>query len=305
MAENDEKETFAYLPVPEVVARLGLYVTGAGTDVVKPGARYPQQNHPELYNFHWRSGRILPEYQLVFISEGRGEFESKETGLLDIEPGTLMLLFPNVWHRYRPSAETGWTEYWVSLGGDLLFQWRQRGLFDVNRPLTTLRNSGNAIRHYREVIDFVMTRPEQDAPILAANAMALVASALEQAQTSPELLSGDDESIRSRDRLVSESLRVIWNNSHQQLSVDMIADEVGVTRRTLERHFKKQMGKTLLQELVSCRIQRAQRLLRETHVPIQYVAYAAGFSSLSNFCKVFRREVGMTPGDYRDHHSRK
>jgi hypothetical protein len=113
---KQDNDTFAYLPVPEVVTRLGLYVTGAGTDVVPPGAGYPQQKHPELYDFNWNSGRILPEYQLVFVSEGRGEFESKETGLLPVEPGTIMMLFPDVWHRYRPHAETGWTEFWISLG---------------------------------------------------------------------------------------------------------------------------------------------------------------------------------------------
>lgn len=304
MAEKD-KETFAYLPVPEVVTRLGLYVTGAGTDVVLPGADYPQQKHPELYDFSWNSGRILPEYQLVFVAEGRGEFESKETGLLQVEPGTVMVLLPDVWHRYRPCGDTGWTEYWVSLGGDLLFQWHQRGLFNECRPLTKLRRPATTVQQYRDVIDFAMKRPEQDAPMLTANAMAVIASALEQTQTSAESLNIDDASNGSEDPLVAESLRVIWNHSHQRVSVDMIAKHVGVTRRTLERHFKKHKGRTLLQELVSCRIQRAQRLLRETHVPIKYVSYAAGFSSLSNFCKVFRREVGHTPGEYRENQTRK
>jgi LacI family transcriptional regulator len=80
----------------------------------------------------------------------------------------------------------------------------------------------------------------------------------------------------------------------------MIAKLVGTTRRTLERRFREQLGKTILQALVGCRIQRAKRLLAETHVPIKNVAHASGFSSLSNFCKVFRREIGTTPGEYRE-----
>jgi AraC-like DNA-binding protein len=297
---DSDNATFNYLPVPEIVNRLGLYVTGAGTDVVPAGADYPQQSHPELYDFSWHGGRILPEFQFVFIAEGSGEFESRETGLQKIVPGTFLVLFPDVWHRYRPDPETGWTEYWISLGGDLLFQWHQRGLFQADRPLTTLRQPEITVEKFRNVIDFVMKHPEQDAPMLTAHAMALVASALERAQTTAESLNEDDGAERSTDPLVSESLRVIWNNSHQRVSVDMIAKQVGVTRRTLERHFKKHLGRTLLQELVACRIQRAKRLLRETHVPIKYVAYAAGFSSLPNLCKVFRREVGTTPGTYRE-----
>jgi AraC-like DNA-binding protein len=297
---DSDKSTFNYLPVPEIVNRLGLYVTGAGTDVVPAGANYPQQNHPELYHFSWHAGRILPEFQFVFIASGRGEFESRETGLQEIMPGTIMMLFPDVWHRYRPHPGTGWREYWISLGGDLLFQWLGRGLFDANRPLTRLRQPEDTIERYEHVIDFVMSRPEQDAPMLTAHAMALIASALEQAQTSVETINSNGEPERSDDPLVAEALRVIWNNSHQRVSVDMIAKQLGVTRRTLERHFKKHLGRTLLQELVACRIQRAKRLLRETHVPIKYVAHASGFSSLPNLCKVFRREVGTTPGTYRE-----
>jgi AraC-like DNA-binding protein len=304
MTESDTA-TFAYLPVPEIVTRLGLYVTGAGTDVVPKGAEYPRQSHPELYDFSWTAGRILPEFQFVFIAEGNGEFESRDTGLVEVKSGTFITLFPDVWHRYRPNPDTGWTEYWISLGGDLLFQWHQRGLFSSARPLTTLRQPEITVKQYRDIIDFVVKHPEQDAPILTARAMAIIASALEQAQTSAESLNVNDDSIRSKDPLVAESLRVIWNNSHQRVSVDMIAKQVGVTRRTLERHFKKQLGRTLLQELVACRVQRAKRLLCETHVPIKYVAYAAGFSSLSNLCKVFRREVGITPGDYRESKTRR
>jgi AraC-like DNA-binding protein len=242
----------------------------------------------------------LPEFQFLFIAEGSGEFESKEVGPQKVTSGTFITLFPDVWHRYRPNPETGWTEYWISLGGDLLFQWHQRDLFNADRPLAQTRLIESTIEGYRDVIDFVMNHPEQDAPMLAAHAMKLIASSLAHGQTSAESFNKTEDPVRLEDPLVSESLRVIWNNSHQRVSVDMIAKHVGVTRRTLERHFKKHLGSTLLQELVACRIQRAKRLLRETHVPIKYVAYAAGFSSLPNLCKVFRREVGTTPGSYRE-----
>lgn len=297
---DSDNANFTYLPVPEIVNRLGLYVTGAGMDVVPMGADYPRQNHPELYDFSWHVGRILPEFQFLFIAHGEGEFESRETGPQKVTAGTFITLFPDVWHRYRPNPDTGWTEYWISLGGDLLFQWHKRGLFSADRPLTQTRLIDQTVGRYLDVIDFVMNHPERDAPMLTAHAMTLIASALAHGQTSAETFNKTEDPIRLEDPLVSESLRVIWNNSHQRVSVDMIAKHVGVTRRTLERHFKKHLGSTLLQELVACRIQRAKRLLRETHVPIKYVAYAAGFSSLPNLCKVFRREVGTTPGGYRE-----
>jgi AraC-like DNA-binding protein len=299
MTQSDST-TFTYLPVPEIVTRLGLYVTGAGTDQVPSGATYPRQRHPELYDFSWHAGRILPEYQFVFISDGHGEFESRETGSIEVSAGSVIMLFPDVWHRYRPSLETGWTEHWVSLGGDLLFQWQDRGLFNVDRPVTKIKDPQSTINQYQHVIDFVTQHPEQDAPLLTAHAMAIIASALERAQTSVDGLGEPEEADESLDPIVAQALRMIWNHSHQRVSIDMIAKKIGVNRRTLERRFRDRLGRTLLQELVACRLQRAKRLLGETKVPIKYVAYAAGFSSLSNLCKVFKREIGRTPGEYRE-----
>jgi len=299
MTESD-KGRFAYLPVPEVVSRLGLYVTGVGTDVIPPDVEYPRQRHPELYDFSWQTGRVLPEFQFVLVTSGSGEFESRETGVVPVNAGSVMMLFPDTWHRYRPSKATGWTEYWISLGGDLLFQWHSRGLFNADRPLAQLRNPEAMLNQYQQVIDFVIKHPEQDAPLLTAHAMAVIANALEHAQTSAGTMGAAKESETKLDPIVSQSLQMIWNHSHQRVSIDVIAKEIGVNRRTLERKFRDQLGKTVLQELVACRIQRAKRLLGQTHVPIKYVAYASGFSSLSNLCKVFRREVGATPGEFRD-----
>ncbi len=306
MTQNDSS-AYAYLPVTTFMDRLGLYVTGVGHDVVPPKATYPRQKHPELYDFSWAKGRILPEFQFVFIADGEGEFESEATGLQEVNAGTILILFPDVWHRYRPKKETGWEEYWVALGGDLLFQWRERGLFSVDRPLTALDQPLATEEDYRRLFEMALLSREQDALRLTACVMNIFAGALscDYARDLPDTNTPPPTATPAKtskpvDDEVGQAQRIIWSHSHQRVTIDMIAKKVCLNRRTLERRFKQQLGKTLLEELVSCRIQRAKRLLRETHVPIKYVAYAAGFSSLSNLCKVFRREVEMTPGEFRE-----
>lgn len=291
--------TFGYLPVPEIVTRLGLYVTGAGTAVVPANATYPHQKHPELYDFTWRSGRILPEFQFVFIAEGQGEFESKTTGLVPVSAGTVIQLFPDVWHRYRPDVLTGWTEYWISFGGELMFQWQERGIFREESPLVTLRQPNEALYQYQRVIDVIRERPKHIATLMTWRAMGVIAATLERS----EIWEAEESRGGNLDEAVAEARRVIWDHSHLRITVDMIAKKIGVTRRTLERHFRDYSGRTVLQELVACRVQRAKRLLLETKVPIKYVAHAAGFTSVSNLCKVFRREVNLTPGEFRNGNS--
>ena len=102
---------FRYIPVRQRDVQWGLYVTGAGCTSILPGeSPYPPKIHPELYDFRWESGRTLPEYQLIYIAGGEGVFESAPTGEQNVAAGTVILLFPGVWHRYRPQPKTGWDE---------------------------------------------------------------------------------------------------------------------------------------------------------------------------------------------------
>ena len=52
---------FRYLPVSEREEQWGLYVTGGGFNVIKPGSHYPCAGHPREYAFFWSNGRILHE----------------------------------------------------------------------------------------------------------------------------------------------------------------------------------------------------------------------------------------------------
>ena len=117
---------FHYLPVSEETMNSGMYVTGLGRATIHAGDRYPPSGHPILYQFDWARGRTLPEFQLVLLTDGAGEFESEATGNVQFEGAALLFLFPGVWHRYRPELKVGWKERWISFNGELLHR-----LFDV------------------------------------------------------------------------------------------------------------------------------------------------------------------------------
>jgi len=296
---ESDSAVFAYLPVPDMVTRLGFYITGAGTDRVPPGADYPRAEHPELYDFTWAEGRVLPEFQFVFIAEGEGEFESREVGRREVGPGTMIVLFPDVWHRYRPLADVGWTEYWISLGGEILFRWQARGLLSPETPLMRIDDCNAMANQYHELVGAVMRHPDRHPPSHSALALSIVAAVLGETEVADQDEPSDTK--KNADELLSHrALQVIWNYSHRKISVASIARELCVTRRTLERNFRRELGRTVHEELIACRIERAKRLLRDTHVPIKHVAHAAGFTSLSNMCKVFRRTLQTSPGAYRN-----
>jgi AraC family transcriptional regulator len=91
----------------------------------------------------------------------------------------------------------------------------------------------------------------------------------------------------------------IESRAAEQLSIDDVAQSVGVGSFHLMRSFKRSIGVTPHQYLMRIRLLRAIDLLRDTSLPVTDVAYESGWADLSNFVRTFRRDVGCTPGDFR------
>ena len=120
MHYNDQGADFKYLIVNERDKRFGLSVTTVGFQAIRAGSVYPPRNHPDAYYFTAQKGRVLHEYQLVYITKGRGTFASDTTPSVDISKGQILFLFPGQWHTYAPLQKTGWNEYYIGFEGPII-----------------------------------------------------------------------------------------------------------------------------------------------------------------------------------------
>ncbi len=107
------------------------------------------------------------------------------------------------------------------------------------------------------------------------------------------------EVIAQDDACVASALRFINNHAGQAIGVPDVAEQAGVSRRTLERRFFRAVGRSILSEIIRCRLERAKRLLLETDLPSHRVAAGAGFGSIKTFNRVFRRAAGVSPQRFR------
>lgn len=101
------------------------------------------------------------------------------------------------------------------------------------------------------------------------------------------------------DLIVMKTLRFIRDHASSPISVTDIVDGVGASRRTLERHFLRSVGYSLLAGITYFHLNRARRLLLETNLPCYRVSEDAGFSSIKVFNRAFRLAEGMTPKEFR------
>ncbi len=86
---------------------------------------------------------------------------------------------------------------------------------------------------------------------------------------------------------------------HEPLDVAAMAAHACVSPRTFARRFREETGTTPLQWLLGRRVQEARRLLEETDLPIDAVAWRAGFGTAASLRDHFRRATATTPTAYR------
>jgi len=99
--------------------------------------------------------------------------------------------------------------------------------------------------------------------------------------------------------LVASAMRFISANSNRPIGPDDVARAIGVETRTLQNYFRRVVDRPIATEIRRVRIERAKRELAQSDRRLSEIARDAGFGESIRMCEVFRRELGMTPSDYR------
>ena len=116
--------------------------------------------------------------------------------------------------------------------------------------------------------------------------------------TEPVTRHSSDRSSTEHPTLV-RVLAHIREHACDGLRVEDVVRECHVSRRTMERLFRSELGHSPRDEILRHRFTRARHLLRETDMSMPLVAERSGFSNGEVFCVNFRRQTGETPSAYR------
>jgi AraC-like DNA-binding protein len=97
-----------------------------------------------------------------------------------------------------------------------------------------------------------------------------------------------------------EAKRYIEDNFNlPELSISMIAEKIGISEVYLRKLFKAQFATSPAKYLISVRLKNAKKLMKYPFLSLEECAMQSGFSSLQYFCRLFKKETGISPGSYR------
>jgi AraC-like DNA-binding protein len=121
-----------------------------------------------------------------------------------------------------------------------------------------------------------------------------------------QLLSGaafskNNQSYNSR--RVEKVTEYLNQHFEKAISLANVANLANMTEVSFSRFFKRHTGNSFIDHLIEIRLGHASRLLIDTHLPINQIAFNCGFNNMSNFNRIFKKKKGCTPKEFREDYS--
>ena len=281
---------FSYLPATPNDRAWGVRVRTVGVSRIAPGQPYPPVQHPGGYRLDWTQGRILNEFQLVYISEGEGLLETRRT-LQSIVAGDVFILRPKIWHRYRPLPATGWQEHWVGFDGPWAQRIVRQAFKTVSVPTVRLsdeRAFAAAFHALQGLSDLGIPNLES---VLAGHTLTILGWLL--AANRP--IKRSEESPED----MQAAMAALAREDASAISLPDLAASMNMSYSRFRRRFRERFGVSPHQFRLHCRLTEARRLLGSTSLSVKEIGSRSGFESEQYFCRLFKEHIGCTPGDFR------
>ena len=286
-------QTSKYLIANERDGQWGLTISTIGYEEIMPGDSYPTKGHADGYYFDLQKGRILNEYQLLYLTEGEGIFESTNQKPTRIKQGDLFLRFPGEWHTYHPLPTKGWKSYWLGFKGKNMDDRVRAGFLSPTKPVYSVGFSSEIVHLYEEA--FAKAKEEA---AYAQQTLAGIANHLIGLMYSLErnnLLNKD----QNRVDMINRARLRIREALESNLTIQQVAQELGISYSNFRKLFKEYTGVAPSMYQQELRLQRAKEMLSTTNMSIKEIAYRLNFESPDYFSSKFKIKTGIKPSDFR------
>lgn len=239
-------------------------------------------------NYGWGPG-VRDHYLLHYIVSGGGTYET-EGRIFVLRAGDAFLARPDVLIYYRADGEDPWEYYWVGFSGPGAALLLAQTPFSRSRPVLRPEN-GTRLR--QALLDIYKARGG-DYPSAVRMAGYLQAALGLLMESGPKR---GGEILASYAR---QGAAFMQQNYSRPIGVEETARETKVSRSCLYRAFQAEFGCSPSAYLTRYRMERAAQLLRHSALPVGAVATSVGIEDAFYFSRVFRREMGVSPTEYRE-----
>lgn len=255
------------------------------------------KSHSPLYPVLCDEERCLPchswgpgvreNFIIHYIISGSGVFYCGPNKY-ELGAGDAFVIFPYTIVKYTASKSTPWHYTWVIFGGDEAANILSEAGITVKNPVLRANQTANFKNHICS---------------MHYNTSDDLTGLLHFTSDLYELLSlitkKSNNGNKDENSYFSDAVQYINHNFSEDVTVDGIAERLGISRKYLYAVFKDSCGKSPKEYIMDYRIEKACDFLKNQALPVSSVAYSVGYPDPFVFSKMFKQKLGVSPSEYR------
>jgi AraC-like DNA-binding protein len=235
--------------------------------------------------------RILGTFGIVYVLEGQCRYLQPDGSSRDLVSGDMMVLFPDVPHRYGPVPGYSWSHLYITFEGPAFNFWREHGILDPSRFVYHLHPVEYWLGRFTAMMEaWPAADPFSIQPICFLQAIL------------SEAIESQVDSVAARENVawLQRAYELLAAaESMAMVSMDSIAEQMGMSYATFRKKFTAlaRMSPGRYHNLVVMR--QACRFIHEESISSKEIADRLGFCNAYHFSRRFKEVVGMTASQYR------
>jgi AraC-like DNA-binding protein len=239
---------------------------------------------------HYRERRAgCDENILIYCTEGSGYIELPHFKYC-LATGDAFCIPAETAHRYYADADNPWTIFWAHFKGDTC------DLYPLRENTTIHIQTAQEDEGIQSLFTLLIE-------VLEGNYT--VGNFIHASQLSAAILSSIYFKEKSQDldwpnRHLTNAIRYLYSSIHKDLSLADLSNRMNVSKSYLNKLFKTYTKHAPMDFFVQLKMQQACRYLKMTDLLVYQIADKVGYQDQCYFSRVFRKTIGVTPGEYRN-----
>lgn len=242
----------------------------------------------------WGPG-MKDHYKITYVHSGKGIYKTGGQQF-HLTPGSVFLLTPDQVGFYQADQYEPWSYSWVAFNGSQAEAYlRQAGLTAAHPVMVCHRDQEirQCLNRLFDAHQHCLSKPLQ----MTSALYAFLSIVLESASEQPD---GGVPASRTSYDYVSQAVRLIESNYSRSVTIEELAQRLGLNRKYFTSLFKSATGIPPQQYLRQYRLDKACSLLRSTRLSVKEISCSVGYSDQMLFSRMFKKAVGQSPSQYRN-----
>jgi len=236
---------------------------------------------------------VKDHYKIHYIHCGKGILKIADT-TYELVAGDCFLIYPDTVSFYKADETDPWTYYWVAFSGLNSDSYLSRAGFTQKTPIISCKNDTKILQCFDHMFENSQNQICGDLTILAGLYTFL---ALLMEKDSSQL---QNFSTEKRDNTyINKAIDLIEMNYSSKMSIEEIANHLGLSRKYFSKLFKKTTGASPIDYLVMFRLNKACELMEKQNFTIGEISRSVGYEDPLLFSRTFKKFKGLSPSMYR------